>query len=183
MVSSMRSLLRHRVGGGDPSVDPAEPGVPRSASFLTKRGKHHHSEPAPGRIAPGGAEGSHGRLPFGILSSPKPHPTRLTTTHALVTSAPRQDIGGSGSEAGTVGSLRLSAPPPRNGGCRRRTEWRRQDRVGSRGSVAAVQPGDARSGRLPDVAMMQAPDFGKRHDPARLRPFDGPHAWRILVER
>jgi hypothetical protein len=31
--------------------------------------------------------------------------------------------------------------------------------------------------------MMEATDFGKRHDPARLRPFDGPHVWRILVER
>jgi hypothetical protein len=31
--------------------------------------------------------------------------------------------------------------------------------------------------------MMEATDFGKRHDLARLRPFDGPHVWRILVER
>ena len=43
----------------------------RSASFLTKRRKHHHREPAPGRFAPGGAEGSHGRLPFGILPRPR----------------------------------------------------------------------------------------------------------------
>jgi hypothetical protein len=31
--------------------------------------------------------------------------------------------------------------------------------------------------------MMEATDFGKRHDPTRLRPFDGPDVWRILVER
>ena len=31
--------------------------------------------------------------------------------------------------------------------------------------------------------MMEATDFGKRHDPARLRPFDGPDVRRILVER
>jgi hypothetical protein len=31
--------------------------------------------------------------------------------------------------------------------------------------------------------MMQATDFGKRHDPAHLRPFDGPDVRRILVER
>ena len=31
--------------------------------------------------------------------------------------------------------------------------------------------------------MMEATDFGKRHDPARRRPFDGPDVRRILVER
>jgi hypothetical protein len=31
--------------------------------------------------------------------------------------------------------------------------------------------------------MMEATGFGKRHDPARLRPVDEPHVWRILVER
>jgi len=57
----------------------------------------------------------HPRAPPGSTSpSPKPHPTRLTTAHALVTSAPRQEIGGRGSDAGTIGSRRLSAPPPRN---------------------------------------------------------------------
>jgi hypothetical protein len=69
-------------------------------------------------------------------------------------------------------------PATQKRGCRRRTEWRRKDRVGNRGqwrqSGRAMRDHDARSGRLSDVAMMQATDFGKRHDPARLRPFDGP---------
>ena len=115
--------------------------------------------------------------------SPKPHPARSTTTHALVTSAPRQEIGGSGSDAGTVGSLRRSASPPRNGGGRRRSDWRGKGRVGTRGSVAAGQPGDARSGRLADVAMMKTPDFGNLHDRTHLRPLDGPPIRRILLER
>jgi hypothetical protein len=34
-----------------------------------------------------------------------------------------------------------------------------------------------------DISMMEATDFAKRHDPARLRRFDEPHLWRILVER
>jgi hypothetical protein len=51
-------------------VEPAEPRVPRSTSSLTKRGTHHDREPAPGRIAPGGAECSQGRLPLGILPRP-----------------------------------------------------------------------------------------------------------------
>ena len=107
----------------------------------------------------------------------------------------RQEIGGRGSDAGTVGSLKLSAPPPRNGGCRRRTEWRRKDRGGSRGSVAAVRPGDARSGRLPDVAMMQASDltayFAYHHrvrthlsldkDAPDVRPVERPEAGRVVA--
>jgi len=31
--------------------------------------------------------------------------------------------------------------------------------------------------------MMQAPDFGDLHDPAGSRPFDGPPAGRVFVER
>ena len=31
--------------------------------------------------------------------------------------------------------------------------------------------------------MMKTPDFGKRHDPARLRPLDSPPIRRILLER
>ena len=42
---------------------------------------------------------------------------------------------------------------------------------------------DARSGRPPDVAMMQATDFGNRHDRAQLRRLDWPRVGRILVER
>src|SRR5262245_1496729 len=34
-----------------------------------------------------------------------------------------------------------------------------------------------------DVAMMQATDFGNRHDPARLGKLDRPDIRRILVER
>jgi hypothetical protein len=30
--------------------------------------------------------------------------------------------------------------------------------------------------------MVEATDFAKRHDPAGLRPFDGPPVGRILVE-
>ena len=44
-------------------------------------------------------------------------------------------------------------------------------------------PGDARSARLPDVAMMQAPDFGNLHDDTRLGALDGPPVWRILLKR
>jgi hypothetical protein len=49
--------------------------------------------------------------------------------------------------------------------------------------VAGRGPVDAGLCCPADVAMMQATDFGKRHDPAHLRPFDGPDVWRILVER
>jgi hypothetical protein len=31
--------------------------------------------------------------------------------------------------------------------------------------------------------MMEATDFAKRHDPARLWPFDQPHVGRVLVGR
>jgi len=31
--------------------------------------------------------------------------------------------------------------------------------------------------------MMEATDLAKWHDAARLGPFDGPHVWRVLVER
>ena len=34
-----------------------------------------------------------------------------------------------------------------------------------------------------DVSMVEATDFAKRHDPAGLRPFDGPPVGRVLVER
>lgn len=34
-----------------------------------------------------------------------------------------------------------------------------------------------------NVSMMKATDLAKRYDPARLRPFDGPHVGRVLVER
>ena len=37
--------------------------------------------------------------------------------------------------------------------------------------------------RPPPVSMMQAADFGKLHDRARLRTLDGPHVWGILFER
>jgi hypothetical protein len=30
---------------------------------------------------------------------------------------------------------------------------------------------------------MQATNFGKLHDCARLRPLDGPYVWRILLKR
>src|SRR5437870_101613 len=39
------------------------------------------------------------------------------------------------------------------------------------------------SGRPPDVAMMQAADFGSRDDRAELRPLDGAAVGRVLVER
>ena len=31
--------------------------------------------------------------------------------------------------------------------------------------------------------MMQAADFGNRHDPAPVRPLDRPLVWRICLER
>ena len=31
--------------------------------------------------------------------------------------------------------------------------------------------------------MMEATDFSKRRHPARIRPFDRPHFWRVLLER
>ena len=34
-----------------------------------------------------------------------------------------------------------------------------------------------------DVSIMEATDLAKRHDAARLGPFDEPHVWRVLVER
>ena len=42
------------------------------------------------------------------------------------------------------------------------------------------------AGRLrgsPDVAMVEAPDFAKRHDPAGSWPFDRPPVGRVLGER
>jgi len=36
---------------------------------------------------------------------------------------------------------------------------------------------------LTDVSMMEATDFANRHDRARLRPFNGPYVWRVLVKR
>jgi hypothetical protein len=47
-----------------------------------------------------------------------------------------------------------------------------------KGAARGVQISEA-VGRLccsPDVSMMEATDFATRYDPARLRPFDGPHA-------
>ena len=43
--------------------------------------------------------------------------------------------------------------------------------------------GDAVLCRTADLAMMQATDFGNLHDRPHLRPLDGPHVWRILLER
>src|SRR5712664_2921877 len=37
--------------------------------------------------------------------------------------------------------------------------------------------------RPPDVAMMQATDFGNRDDPAELRPLDWPCVGRVFLER
>jgi hypothetical protein len=37
--------------------------------------------------------------------------------------------------------------------------------------------------RPPHVSVMQAANFGKLHDCARLRPLDGPYVWRILLKR
>ena len=43
--------------------------------------------------------------------------------------------------------------------------------------------GEAGSGRAPDVAMMQAADFGDRDDPAEFRGLNWPAVGCILVER
>ena len=37
--------------------------------------------------------------------------------------------------------------------------------------------------RSTDVSMVETTDFAKRHNPAGLRPFDGPPVGRVLVER
>ena len=53
------------------------------------------------------------------------------------------------------------------------------------GSFRGV-PISGSAGRLrcsPDVAMVEAPDFAKRHDPAGSWPFDRPLVGRVLVER
>jgi len=34
-----------------------------------------------------------------------------------------------------------------------------------------------------DLSMVEATDFAKRHDPAGLRPFNGPPVGHVLVER
>ena len=54
--------------------------------------------------------------------------------------------------------------------------------MGSRGQKR-LPAGDARSGRLPDVAMVQATDFGNLDDPAELRWLDWPSVGCIFVER
>jgi hypothetical protein len=46
-----------------------------------------------------------------------------------------------------------------------------------------VKTAGARLRSLADVAMVQAADFGKPHDPARPGELDGPEVWRILGER
>ena len=51
------------------------------------------------------------------------------------------------------------------------------------GPRAGGQPDEAGSGRLPGVAMMQAADFGKLHDPAQREPFERPPVWGIFLER
>ena len=50
------------------------------------------------------------------------------------------------------------------------------------GTGGGVDAG-ARSGRPPDVAMMQATDLGNRDDPTDLRPLDWPSVGGIFVER
>src|SRR3989442_10564982 len=49
--------------------------------------------------------------------------------------------------------------------------------------VGLDSTGDARSGRLPDVAMVQATDFGNWEDRAEFRRLDWPSARCVLVER
>ena len=45
------------------------------------------------------------------------------------------------------------------------------------------RPGGAGLRRLADVAVVQAADFRKLHDPAHLGELDGPAVRRILIER
>ena len=52
-----------------------------------------------------------------------------------------------------------------------------------RGEMVAVGRGRPGLRRPPHVSMMQATDFGNRHDHAKLRPVDRPDVWRILLER
>ena len=49
--------------------------------------------------------------------------------------------------------------------------------------VAEGRPDDAGLCRPPDISMVEPTDFGNLQDRARLRPLDGPHVWRILLQR
>ena len=84
-------------------------------------------------------------------------------------------------ETARAGGLRLSALP-RVDGSRvsggRKSEGRTVLVCGAR--IRGVGRGLCGA---TDVSMMEATDLAKRHDAARLGPFDGPHVWRVLVER
>ena len=49
--------------------------------------------------------------------------------------------------------------------------------------LPGVRTDCAGSGRLSDVAMVQAPDFGDLNDPAAFRRLNRPPVWCILIER
>jgi len=62
--------------------------------------------------------------------------------------------------------------------------WRPEGRIVTGAAlVAEGRPDDAGLCRPPDIAMMEATDFGNLQYRARLRPLDGSHVWRILLER
>jgi dihydropyrimidinase len=78
----------------------------------------------------------------------------------------------------------LAENPARIFGLYPRKSIIRAGRITWGGAGQGRQPaGDARSGRLPDVAMMKTADFGNLHDHAHLRSLDWPPIWRILLER
>src|SRR5712691_3736990 len=83
----------------------------------------------------------------------------------------------------TQGSRQLQAlgPATPNGGGQRAMDWRQKE-----GSCGAWGVGGGRAGRgrlnytaTPDVSMMQATDFGNRHDLAQRWQLDGPPVERI----
>src|SRR5438093_9088718 len=114
--------------------------------------------------------------------SPKPHPTRSGAPRCVNPSIgprPRAWL-----EVGRPASLdrrpcAVTRESPRKTGSGRagRRSWTCD------ACSMVVRTAGARLRRLAEVAVMQATDFGKLHDPTRLGALDGPDVWRILVER
>ena len=59
----------------------------------------------------------------------------------------------------------------------------RDDSAGRGALVAVGRRGGPGLCCAPNVPMMQAADFGSRHDRAHLGPLDGSHVGRVLLER
>ena len=113
------------------------------------------------------------------LSFAETRPTLLTTADAPATGEGTPGESRKGSEAGqfTVGVVGPTTE-----------KWTMESGLteGGRGrrKLVSLDPtGEARSGRLPEVAMMEAADFGNLDNHAEFRRLDWPPVGRILVER